>query len=104
MNWKSLVLFEIAFKAALATAFTLMGSLGFRLAMGATGRSYLTRESFGTFLAHPLTLLLLALLTLLAVACAMIDLSAVVYILNCSSQNFRCRMRQILRFSLFSLP
>lgn len=102
VNWKSLVLFEIAFKAALATAFTLLGSLGFRLAMGATGRSYLTRESVGTFLTHPLTLLLLALLTLLAVACAMIDLSAVVYILNCSFQNFRCRMRQILRFSLFN--
>lgn len=102
VNWRSLVLFEIAFKAAMSTGFTLLGSLGFRLAMGAMGRSYLTRESVASFLAHPLTLLLLLLLALMAVTCVMIDLSAVVYILNCSSQRFRCRMRQVLRFALYN--
>lgn len=96
------MLFEIAFKAAIATGFTLLGSLGFNLAMRSTGRSYLTREGMAAFLAHPLTLLMLLLLLLLAVTCAMIDLCAVVYILDCSSQRFRCRMRQILRFALFN--
>ena len=104
LNWKSLVLFELSYKASVATAFTLLISLGFRLVMDVMGLTYLTRESFDIFLRHPLTLLLLFLLALLAVTCAMIDICAVVYILDCSASGFRCRMRQVLRFCLYNVP
>ena len=104
VNWKTLVLFELSFKGAAATIITLLIHLGFRLAMSAMGFTYLTRESFGTFLFHPLTLLLVLLLILLAITCAMTDICAVLYILDCSAQGFRCRMRQVLRFILYNAP
>ena len=66
VNWKTLVLFELSFKGAAATIITLLIHLGFRLAMSAMGFTYLTRESIGAFLFHPLTLLLILLLILLA--------------------------------------
>lgn len=103
LNWKTLVLFELSFKAAMITGFTLLISLGFQLAMTATGHAYLTAESVGAFAFNPLTLALLLALTLLALIFAIIDLSAVGYILDCSAQGFRCRMRQILLFSLRNL-
>ena len=104
LNWKTLVLFELFYKAMIAAGFTLLISFGFRLLMGAMGATYLTRESLGAFLIHPLTLLSILLLTLLAVTCIVMDLCAVVYMLDCSSQGFRCRMRQVVRFTLRNVP
>ena len=104
LNWKSLVLFELSYKAVIATAFTLLISLGFGLVMNVMGLTYLTRESFEIFLRHPLTLLLLLLLALLAVTCGMIDICAVMYILDCAASGFHCRIRQVLRFCLHNLP
>ena len=102
VNWRTLVCFELFYKAAVAVGFTLLVSLGFRLVMRVMGLSYLTREGIGGFLLHPLTLTLLVSLALLAISCFMIDICAVAYILDCSAQAFRCRMRQVLRFTLYS--
>ena len=103
-NWRTLVFFELLFKGMIATGFTLLISLCFRLVMGVMGLTYLTRESVGTFLLNPVTLLLLLMLLLLAISCAMIDICAVVYILDCSANGFRCRMRQVFRFTLYNAP
>ena len=103
-NWRTLVFFALIYKGMIATVFTLLASLFFRLVMSVMGLTYLTRESIGTFLLNPLTLALLLLLVLLAVNCAMIDICAVVYILDCSSNGFRCRMRQVIRFILHNAP
>lgn len=84
--------------------FTILFNLGFRLLMDVMGYTYLTRESLGAFLSHPLTLAALLLLTLLAITCAVTDICAVVYILDCSAHRFRCRMRQVLRFTLRNAP
>ena len=100
VNWKSLVCFELSFKAAVATVFTLLVSLVFRLVMSVMGYTYITRENVGSLILHPLMLVLLLFLILLAISCEMIDVSAVVYILNCSEQRFRCKIRQVLLFSL----
>ena len=104
LNWKTLVLFELFYKAMVAAGFTLLVSCVFRLLMSAMGITYLTRESLGAFLLHPLTLVSILLVTLLAVTCTVTDLCAVVYILDCSAQGFRCRMRQVLRFTLRNVP
>ncbi|MBR3274154.1 MAG: glycerophosphoryl diester phosphodiesterase membrane domain-containing protein [Clostridia bacterium] len=104
LNWKTLVLFELFYKAMVAAGFTLLVSFVFRLLMSAMGITYLTRESLGAFLLHPLTLVSILLVTLLAVTCTVTDLCAVVYILDCSAQGFRCRMRQVLRFTLRNVP
>lgn len=102
LNWKVLVIFELSFKAAVVTGFTLLISFCFRLAMDVMGYTYLTRENIGSFILHPLSLVLLLVLALLAVTCTMIDISAVVYILDCSAQRFRCRFRQVIRFSAYN--
>ena len=68
------------------------------------GLTYLTRESISAFLLNPITLVLLLLLALLAISCVMIDICAVVYILDCSANGFRCRMRQVIRFILYNAP
>ena len=104
LNWKTLVLFELFYKAMVAAGFTLLISFGFRLLMRAMGATYLTREGLGAFLLHPLTLLAILLVTLLAVTCTVTDLCAVVYMLDCSAQGFRCRMRQVVRFTLRNTP
>lgn len=104
LNWKSLVLFELIYKAMVAAGFTLLISLAFRMLMGLMGYTYLTRESLGAFLLHPLTLLTAFLLVLLAVTCTLTDICAVVYILDCSAHRFRCRFRQVLRFTLYNAP
>ena len=102
VNWRTLIYFELFYKAMVATGFTLLVSLGFRLVMGVMGLSYLTRESVGAFLLHPATLILLLLLALLAISSVMIDICAVAYILDCSAHGFRCRMRQVLRFTVYN--
>lgn len=99
VNWKSLVLFELSFKAAVTTLFVLLFNLAFRFVMSVTGYTYITKENIGSLIIHPLTLVLLLFLLLLAVTCEMIDISAVIYILNCSAQRFRCKIRQVLLFS-----
>lgn len=100
VNWKSLVTFELFYKAGVAVAFTLLFSLGLRLILRVMGFSYVTRENVGALLVHPLTILLILLLILLTMICAMIDIGAVVYILDRSAQRVRCRMVHILRFSV----
>ena len=102
LNWKVLVIFELSFKAAIVTGFTLLISLCFRLVMDVLDYTYLTRENISAFILHPLSLVLLLMLGLLALTCEMIDISAVVYILDCSAQRFRCRFRQVLRFSAYN--
>ena len=102
LNWKALVIFELSFKAAAVTGFTLLTSLCFRLVMDVTNYTYLTRENIGAFLLHPLALVLSLMLALLALTCEMMDISAVVYILDCSAQRFRCRLRQVIRFCAYN--
>ena len=99
-NWKSLVLFELFYKAGVIVAFIPLASRGFSLVLRATGYAYLTRENVDAFFAKPLMLLLALLMLFLAVTCAMIDNSAVVYILDRSAQRVRVRMGQVLRFSV----
>ena len=102
VNWQVLVCFELLYKAMVAVGFTLLASLGFRLVMRVMGLTYLTREGIGIFLVHPLTLMLLMMMVLLAIGSFMIDICAVAYILDCSAHAFRCHMRQVFQFTLHS--
>ena len=104
LNWKTLVLFELSFKAMIFAGFTLLINFGFRAIMDIRGYTYLTRESIGAFLLHPLTLMGILFLTLIAITCILTDICAVVYMLDCSAQRFRCRMRQVLRFTAYNIP
>ena len=99
-NWKSFVAFELLYKAAVAVVFIPLISLGIGFMSKATGYAYLTRENCGAFLAKPQTLLGIIALLCLGITCALVDNSAVVFMLDRSAQRVRCRMGEILRFSV----
>lgn len=99
-NWKVLVGFEILYKFASALVFIPLLWGIFDWIMKASGFSYLTLENIVEFLTKPLTLLLLLFLFILATTYAMIDISAVVFVLDQSKQKQSVHIWQVLCFAV----
>lgn len=99
-NWRPLLGFEIIYKLASAVIFMplLWGLLDF--AMGLSGYTYLTLENIFVFLTRPSTFILLAIWLFLAAVYAMIDISAVIFVLDQSRQEQRIHFSQIFRFAV----
>lgn len=72
----------------------------FDFIMELSGYSYLTLENIFAFLTKPLTLALLLILLIFATVYAMIDISAVIFVLDQSRQGQRVHFSQVLRFSV----
>lgn len=72
----------------------------FDLIMRVRGYYYLTLENIGAFLLNPFTILALLLIFVIATVGAMIDISAVIFILDQSSQGQKVHLQQVVRFSL----
>lgn len=98
-NGKALTGFEVLYKLASVLLFAPLLLGAFRLAMRLAGYSYLTLENLLPFLGRPVTLLLLAVILLLAAVYAMVDVSAVLFALDCAVQKKRVTCRQIVRFA-----
>ncbi len=98
-NRKPLVGFEILYKLASVALFTplLLGMLD--LAMKLAGQPYLTLENVIPFLLRPTTLILLAVILVLAAFYSMIDISAVLFAIDRSVQGKRVTFGQIVRFA-----
>ena len=64
---RSLLLFELLYKASAAALFALLAYGGFFLALRLSGFSYITRENVHAVLSFPVTAAILAVLTFLAV-------------------------------------
>ena len=58
-NWKSLLLFEIAFRVVMAVLFLEGGKWLVNQLLRYQGYSYMTLENYGRFISHPLTILAL---------------------------------------------
>ena len=99
-NWRALVTFELLYKLSVAIIFIPLLSGSFYGIMRISGYTYLTRENTVSFLLRPTTLILLVLYLLLAAGCTMIDISAVIYTLECSRQDVRAGMRGIIVFAV----
>lgn len=99
-NWRPLTEFEILYKVVTAVIFTPLLLSVFQLAMSLAGYAYLTLENVISFVVKPSTLLILAVLLLLAAACAMLDISAMVFVLDQSAQKQHVTFCQIVVFAV----
>lgn len=99
-NWKSLVGFELIYKLAAAIIFVPFIWGFFDLIMQVRGYYYLTLENIGDFLCNPVTIFALLLIFVIATVGAMIDISAVIFILDQSAQGKKVHLQQIFKFSL----
>lgn len=99
-NWRAFIIFELLYKLALASLVLPLLGACFGGIMRLSGYPYLTAENIFSFLKHPLTILLIAAVLLLAASFTMVDISAVIYTLDQSRQNERARMYDILLFSV----
>lgn len=99
-NWKALLGFEIIYKFASVVIFVPLLWGMFDLIMRVSGYAYLTLENIVSFLANPLTVFLLLALLILVTMYAMIDISAVIFILDQARQKNKVYFLQILKFSV----
>ncbi len=99
-NWKPLAGFEILYKLAAVAFFIPLLYGAFNLAMRITGYSYLTLENVIPFILKPATLLMVAVIVILAAVYAMIDISATVFVLDQSVKKNRITFGQIVRFAV----
>lgn len=100
VNIKSLIAFELIYKAACALLFVPLIWRIFDWIMNISGYTYLTLENIISFAANPLTVLAIILLLMLAAFCAMIDISAIVFTLDQSQQKIPVHLWQIIRFAV----
>ncbi|MCM1082113.1 MAG: glycerophosphodiester phosphodiesterase [Clostridium sp.] len=99
-NWKTLVGFELIYKLASAIIFVPLIWGLFDLIMRARGYYYLTLENIGSFLLNPFTILALLLVFVVATVGAMIDISAVIFILDQSARENKVHLQQVVKFSV----
>ena len=92
--------FEALYKMAAVVLFVPLLAGAFSLAMHLKGYAYLTHENIGAFLTDPLTILLLAVLLVLAAAYAVTDIGAVAFAADQAVRGVRAGPEQILRFAL----
>ena len=98
-NWRTLVAFELCYRLLLVSVMVPVLGLGLRATMWALGYSYLTLENVVGFLTQPLTLAIGAALVLVAATFTMVDVSAVLYVLDLSRQDVSARLGATLRFA-----
>ena len=66
-NWKNILLFELLYRGITTPVYMRLVSRGIRLALRASGYSYLTPANIGSFLIRPATLLALVLLAFVGI-------------------------------------
>ncbi len=96
VNWQTMCGFEILFKLLSAMVFTPLFWWIFNRIMDFTGYEYLTIENILPFLIHPLTLTALLLLFVCMAFYTMIDISAVIFLLDQSCQKVSVNLIQTL--------
>lgn len=102
VNWRSIIEFELLYKFISLTIFTPVFWGIFNAIMKITGYAYLTIENILSFLLNPITVVaLLALFVCMAVY-SMIDIGAVIFLLDQSYQGKRqiCCRRHGMRFAM----
>lgn len=102
VNWRTMAGFEILYKMISMTVFTPLFWGIFNGIMKITGYSYLTIENILPFLLNPLTLAALFMLFICMAVYTMIDIGAVIYLLDRSYQGIRVNLGQTLRYAVRS--
>lgn len=100
VNWKALFALELVFKLVAAVLLIAAYSRLMNLSMKLTGYDYLTRESLPAFIFHPVTVVSTLAWAAVAITWALIDLGAVVYVLDASRHNVPCHVEQALAYAI----
>ena len=100
VNWRTMAGFEMLYKIVSWTIFTPLFWGMFNLILSLTGYAYLTKENILSFLGNPLTLLGLLVLFVCMAVYTMIDIGAILFLLDQSAQGKRVHLTQTLRFAV----
>ena len=82
VNWRTMAEFEILYKVLSLTIFTPLFLWAFNGIMKVTGYQYMTIENIFSFFLNPLTLLALLLLIVCTSVYSMVDIGAVIFLLD----------------------
>lgn len=99
-NWQTMAGFEILYKLVSLAVFTPLFFGIFNGIMTITGYTYLTIENIISFLMNPVTLVALLVLFICMTVYAMIDIGAVIFLLDRSYQGIKVNLGQTLRYAV----
>lgn len=100
VNWRTMAEFEILYKVLSLAIFTPLFLWAFNGIMKVTGYQYLTIENVFSFFLNPLTLLALLLLAVCMAVYSMVDIGAVIFLLDQSYQGKKAGLVQAVRYAL----
>ena len=100
VNWKLLWEFELLYKILWAAAFLPLCRLAVNGAMQLTGYYYLTKNNFKSFIREPVTIAILIAMVLCLAFFLMVDISAILFILDQSFQRRRVNIRHVLKYAI----
>ncbi|MBN1076643.1 glycerophosphodiester phosphodiesterase [Clostridium botulinum] len=98
-NITTMVKFELIYKILSTLVFIPLAVLLLDFSMSITGYSYLTIENIGSYISNPKSLLIFIILILLLTFFSMIDISAVIYIIDSSKQGKHITLKQVINFA-----
>ena len=99
-NFKTLLGFETIYKVSSTIIFVPFFLAIFQFITKVSGHSYLTFENVFSFLMNPLTLVCLFFLIILLTFYALIDISTIIIILDCSYQKKKITIKEALGLSI----
>ncbi len=100
VNWQTMAGFQILYKLLSYMLFTPLFRGIFQWIMKATGYEYLTIDNIVPFLLNPVTIIMLMVLLLIMTAYTMVDIGAVVYLLDQSFQGIKVNLAQMFCFAV----
>ncbi|MBN1063905.1 glycerophosphodiester phosphodiesterase [Clostridium botulinum] len=98
-NITTMVKFELIYKILSTLVFIPLAVLLLDFSMSITGYSYLTIENIGSYISNPKSLLMFIILILILTFFSMIDISAVIYIIDSSKRGKHITLKQVINFA-----
>lgn len=99
-NLKTLIKFEIIYKALLSIILIPFAISGFSLAMKLTGYTYLTLENIVSFLLNPITLFMLILIIIYLTVVTIFDITTIIVLFDISSKKEKIGVLDLLKLSI----
>ncbi|MBR2248624.1 MAG: glycerophosphoryl diester phosphodiesterase membrane domain-containing protein [Bacilli bacterium] len=99
-NLKTLIKFEIIYKAILSIILIPFAISGFSLAMKLTGYTYLTLENIVSFLLNPITLFMLILIIIYLTIVTIFDITTIIVLFDISSKKEKIGVLDLLKLSI----
>ena len=100
VNWHTMAWFELLYKFLSLAVFTPLCWTAFNGIMRITGYEYLTIENILSFLTNPVTIAALFLLLAAMTVYTMIDIGAVIFLLDQSYQGVKADLQQTCRYAV----